>query len=826
MGCLEQAMLDREQAELLHDEISRLPQSFRLPILLCYFEGLTLDEAARQLKWPPGTLRSRLARAREKLRDSLTRRGMMLSGTALATMLDCGPASVGVSSRMCDITARAAVRFAAGQAASATLSGSAAVLAQEVLGGMIIRKLVVMALAVVALGACVAGVGSLGFALGVAGEEPSQRPSIEPPRAAVLKDEPKPAGPGRMFVVGRVLDPNGKPVKGALVDLIGTRNAIPVGVIMASVDMADDQLGLIAQAETDRDGRFRLEPSPASANSFDSRTVLATAPGFGFSREDLYDDQLEADIKLTPERVVRARLVDVRGLPAAGVEVVFGFKSGGDGGLGLWPAHATRAWPKPSVTDKDGRFQINGTGASFSDDWLRLHIRDTRFARQELPLQSLEPKAPNDKPLTLALEPAQIIEGRALTADTHQPISNAIIAVTRTDGQFMTDKFRADAQGRFRINPFAAESYQLAAFPTGGEPYLVRQQQVRFPKGAIKIEHDIELPRGVLLEGKVTDAATGQPLAGSNIQYIPYRAAHREDILCESESSVASNKDGSFQITVTPGKGHLLIFGPTSHYVLEEISSNQLDGLEPGGRRFHAHKIIPYDVKQGTKPALVEAKLRPGLTITGRVVGPNGQKATRGQLLSALEITEDSPLWSASSGQYLTPNGGQFTLNGLAPETRSRLSILDDEHEWGATVEISGKQAGKELIVQLQPCGRAKARFVGPDGKPVVGHFADLQFVATDGPHESSAKAAKGGQFAAEAEDLGNFGLADHGNDRRTDANGQITLPALIPGAHYRINDISTSEDEANGVQVRKDFIVKAGETLELGDILIEKPEQ
>ncbi len=60
--------IDREQAEALHGEIDRLPRAFRLPVVLCYFEGLTLDEAARRLRCPAGTLRSRLARAREKLR--------------------------------------------------------------------------------------------------------------------------------------------------------------------------------------------------------------------------------------------------------------------------------------------------------------------------------------------------------------------------------------------------------------------------------------------------------------------------------------------------------------------------------------------------------------------------------------------------------------------------------------------------------------------------------------------------------------------------------------------------------------------------------------
>ena len=54
-----------------------------------------------------------------------------------------------------------------------------------------------------------------------------------------------------------------------------------------------------------------------------------------------------------------------------------------------------------------------------------------------------------------------------------------------------------------------------------------------------------------------------------------------------------------------------------------------------------------------------------------------------------------------------------------------------------------------------------------------------------------------------------------------TDAEGRVTLPALIPGALYRLLD----RTDPNGQQVRKDFTVKPGETLDLGDILIEKPQ-
>jgi hypothetical protein len=58
-----------------------------------------------------------------------------------------------------------------------------------------------------------------------------------------------------------------------------------------------------------------------------------------------------------------------------------------------------------------------------------------------------------------------------------------------------------------------------------------------------------------------------------------------------------------------------------------------------------------------------------------------------------------------------------------------------------------------------------------------------------------------------------------------TDAEGRITLVSLIPGALYRLGDFSTVNDQDKGMQVRKEFTVKPGETLDLGDILIEKPQ-
>ena len=73
---------------------------------------------------------------------------------------------------------------------------------------------------------------------------------------------------------------------------------------------------------------------------------------------------------------------------------------------------------------------------------------------------------------------------------------------------------------------------------------------------------------------------------------------------------------------------------------------------------------------------------------------------------------------------------------------------------------------------------------------------------------------------------LGNIDRKHYWNDPLTDAKGRATLPDLIPGAPYRILDFSTNNVRDKGSQIRKDFTVKPGETIDLGDILIEKPQE
>lgn len=169
----------------LHEEIDRLPQSYRKAVVLCDLEGLTHAEAARRLGWPIGTVKSRQARGRDRLRSRLIRRGLAPASGAFASMIASSGVQAAVPTAMVDATARVASMVAAGQ--TSAVAASAAAMASAIVRATVVARIRLAVGLAMALGTTLATAG-LAIRSGAAPQAAPQAPAVAPiaPRRPAL----------------------------------------------------------------------------------------------------------------------------------------------------------------------------------------------------------------------------------------------------------------------------------------------------------------------------------------------------------------------------------------------------------------------------------------------------------------------------------------------------------------------------------------------------------------------------------------------------------------------------------------------------------------
>jgi RNA polymerase sigma factor (sigma-70 family) len=191
---------------LLDQELSRLPDRYRVPLILCDLEGGTRRDVARRLGLPEGTLSSRLAMARKLLRRRLARHAPAVSIGALATALAPGGASA-CPPHLQAATAQGAVQVASGNPAAGAVSAHVVALTEGVLKTMLLSRLKITAVLVVLLGVAALGMGSTAFRALAAGtadagaaeppartDVPKAEANVEPQDDPAPAAEPEPAG--------------------------------------------------------------------------------------------------------------------------------------------------------------------------------------------------------------------------------------------------------------------------------------------------------------------------------------------------------------------------------------------------------------------------------------------------------------------------------------------------------------------------------------------------------------------------------------------------------------------------------------------------------
>jgi RNA polymerase sigma factor (sigma-70 family) len=814
---------------VLDEELNRLPDRYRAAVVVCYLQGRTVQEAARLLSCPAGTVKSRLARARELLRSRLTRRGVALSTGLLGAVL-AGHAAAAVPAALVATTVRTTVLVAAGEAVAPAVS-----LAEGVLKAMFVTRLKVATGLLLALATAVLAAGVLTHqsraeepAGGIVAAEPPADPAKQPRPEA--KEAPKPDGP-TMTVSGRVLDPEDRPLAGAEVEV-----CLRQGQMLSSWQgWASYRNQVLGRTRSDKDGGYRLTaPRPDPLLNLRSVHVVATAAGHGLAWKSLDPDaeRAEAELRLTPVQRVAGRLVGLQGEAAADVTVhVVKVTRQSEKGE-RWDNSVLQPPTDLSLsgtTDANGNFVLGGFGPGLK---LEMEIRDPRYERKdEWIVDTGDTKKCEN--LHLVLGAGRCVEGRVVYEDTGKPVPNARLLFANP-----IVYAKADEQGRFKVGLFGPHDYGngpardigVQAFPHPGEPYVNAFVGTDFPRGVVHRQVEVKLPRGVLLRGKVTEAGSGKPVAGAYVTHGRLR-----------DTYAVTGSDGSYQLGVPAGAGHLMVTHPSGEYVPQILGSlggglNNPDGgssEKPAGERSYYHSIISLDVKKGEDGKEVNVTLRRGVTLKGRVVGPDDKPVAHAVMFVSAPYRprNDSTLHPVDVWN------GRFEVSGLDPEKTYRLLFLDHprkvnptmgveaiegfgelwlkpligpQNKHGATIEVLPKDVKGELTVKLAPCGSARVRFVDGDGKPLVKYAPWLQLVVTPGPTVYEALREK--VLAADVVTLiDRYGDSSPGAPK-TDDKGYITFEGLIPGATYRLK--KTMHEPEN--EIIKELTAEAGKRLEL----------
>lgn len=304
---------------ILDQELNRLPEKYRRPIILCYLEGKTHEEASRRLRCTAGMLRGRLDRGRAKLRSRLVSRGLAPAATLTAVALANEAVAAPVPDVLKETTKRVALGSLNGAAAPAAISASALSPAQRVVRSALFSNLALVA-TILVLGTAVLVILPLAITdkAGSQRDRPAPQPATIAPRAQPLDG---------ITLTGRVLDSAGRAIPGARVAR-GTNR----------------QAGFPFENVTDDQGRFtftRLVPGP----------VIVTVQATGYA-PDLKEVKAVAgmepiEFRLGPRRSIGGRITNLAGKPIAGAPI----------SAGTWRGHHTLVWH--SVTDSDGQYRWN-----------------------------------------------------------------------------------------------------------------------------------------------------------------------------------------------------------------------------------------------------------------------------------------------------------------------------------------------------------------------------------------------------------------------------------------------------------------------------------
>lgn len=804
---------DVELRAIVDQEIDRLRDAQRLPIVLCCLEGLSHEEASERLRWPLGTLKSRLARGREKLQARLIRRGVApaVSTSAVAGGLRTAEAAV-LSSALVNSTTALAWKEGLG---GAGVTAAVAALVSEEMGSALALKLKVGA-AVALSGLALASVGSLAPAF--LGETSRLRDDARKPAAIASKDEKPKDSPVdfKLSASGNVVDVAGKPIEGARVcirEWSTYRMRDPSGPArVAGLNRGERLNDVVAERSTDADGRFEFREirvpgfhaSPEVGKTEFPWDVIALATGRGsaWARISSLNPVEPITLTLADEGLVHGTVVEPGGKPVAGAKItVFGIdrpERMNGGGLQR-EDRLDLSWSGFLVTRTygDGRFMIQGLPVGRVASLVVTEPRHERLVAYAAADAANSKHAPEvfengstsilhgDLVLTTRLAD-HTLRGRVIFEVDGKPAPKA----TFIHGWELVD---LDDEGRFRLEGLVPGKIDLHANVDGSDA-APADVEVVVPETPRETEYTLVLPRGLIVRGRVVDGASGKGVGNVKVRYTKEpRSESRFGFEAETDAA------GRYRMVVPAGSGFVDVTDVPEAF---RRAGRRYTGEPPGASY---SRIV--DGKAGQTIELVDIPLRRAGESSIRVVDEQGRPVFHAEV----RLHDPDPRRGPPPGR--TDAEGRYRLSIRNPSQSATIDVLNPDRSEGGTAEVAGAEvAGSdspgvkpgEIEVRLRPVGSLSGRVLDENGDPLAGATLILyrNVMYPDRPGMSFGKPIETG--------------------KKVEKDGRFSFGGLAPGASYSVHVDAPGRPMSTSQHVK----IKSGEEARLKDFRLPMADQ